>query len=382
MTIAFRGSSTAFPGLINAGAQATDLSVLTVGAKPFSATITTPSGWTKIGEGTDGSVAQGVDTGSMKVAVYVKVGAVAGSSPAVTITGGSPTITVAQTYSSTSGVWDTSQFTVGGDSSLGADYAATGAAGIDVATDDWVSASCALAADTGTISSPTIAGMSGATLGTVVQRTNQGSVTGNDMRLLVHDVPVTAGSSSSAPNFGFTNTSSTSGETLWLRLREVVASNQTVNPDALGSDEAFGTPDITQPGPSTPQTVEPVQIYPAGVVGEPRLVQQQFVRPEAIQSLESVQQSTVTQQRFIFATPYDVEKPKTRHLDEFTEGMGRRQGRTVYRIGAVWASGRNLLAEQLIGADRIYYGGYDYDISLSLKTELEGAGYTVATVIA
>lgn len=204
------------------GATTGDLSVLTVWMKPYNTTITTPSGWTKIGEHTNGTTASGTDVGSMKVAVFVQESAAVGAIPALTMTGANSVGAVINTYAKASNEgWDYSAFTQGFDAVNDANYSATGAAGISVAAGDWVVASTAVCGDIGTVSAQAIAGMSGATLGTIANRTNSATTTGNDSRGLVSDIPVTAGSSSAAPTFTYTNASSTSGTTMWLRLRVV-----------------------------------------------------------------------------------------------------------------------------------------------------------------
>jgi hypothetical protein len=55
-----------YPSSIAAG----DVLVLFYATKPYSATPTTPAGWTKLIERTNGTTAQSTDTGSMKIAVY------------------------------------------------------------------------------------------------------------------------------------------------------------------------------------------------------------------------------------------------------------------------------------------------------------------------
>lgn len=215
---------TAVNPAVPAGATTGDLSHLTVWAKPYSTAITTPSGWTKIGEATNGTTASGTDTGSTKVAVYVLESASVGAIGNITQSGADSMGAVINTYAKdATKSWDVSAFTAGGDSANGANYSATGAAGISVAADDWVLQSTAVNGDVGTPSAFAIGGMSGATLGTYVSRQSAAVTTGNDTRGVVGDIPVTAGSSSSAPTFTYTNASSGSGTTMWLRLRQVVS---------------------------------------------------------------------------------------------------------------------------------------------------------------
>jgi hypothetical protein len=66
---------TALPVTYPASIAWRDVLVLLVGVKAYSITITTPAGWTKLGEVTNGTTAQGLDTGSVKMAAYYKVAA-------------------------------------------------------------------------------------------------------------------------------------------------------------------------------------------------------------------------------------------------------------------------------------------------------------------
>lgn len=226
---------------VPAGTTTGDLSVLSVWMKPYSSIITTPAGWTKIGEATNGTVTSGTDVGSTKVAVFVQESAPVGAIGALVLTG-SPAPNsagaVINTYKNGSKVWDYSQFTTGGDTTNAANYSATGAAGIDVATDDWVCQTTAVNGDLGAQSAQAIGGMAGATLGTYVVRQSADTTTGNDSHGEIGDVPITAGSSTSAPTFIYTNTSAGSGTTLWLRLRQVGAAapkTETLTDDFSGS---------------------------------------------------------------------------------------------------------------------------------------------------
>lgn len=231
MTIALRAAGTATSATaavtainpsVPTGTTTGDLSVLSVAMKPYSTTITTPSGWTKIGEATNGTTASGTDTGSTKIAVFVKESAAVGAIGNITFSGANTVGAVINSYSKASDkAWDYSVFTSGGDTTNGANYSATGSAGLDVTAGDLVCASTAVNGDIGTLSAITIAGMSGATLGTYASRQNAAVTTGNDCRLVVGDRPVTSGSSNAAPTVTYTNASSTSGTSMWLRLREV-----------------------------------------------------------------------------------------------------------------------------------------------------------------
>lgn len=211
---------TAVSPAVGAGATTGDLSILVVAAKPYSTAITTPSGWTKIGEGTNGTTASGIDTGSTIVAVYYKLDATTGAIGNITQSGASTMVGQITTYSTDAPGWDVSAFTVGGDTTDGANFSATGAAGINVATGDRVYVGTSINSDAGTLSAASVAGMSGATVTDHQGRSSQAVTTGDDMRLYVRDVLISAGSSNAAPTFTFTNASSTSGTAFFLRLRD------------------------------------------------------------------------------------------------------------------------------------------------------------------
>ncbi len=250
MTIALRAAGTATSATaavtavnpaVPSGAVVGDLSVLLVYVKPYSTTITDPSGWTKIGEHTNGTTATGTDTGSTKVLVFVKEDAAVGAIGNISQSGANTMGAVINVYSKTKSTWDYSSFTQGFDSSNGANYSATGDAGISVAAGDMVVAGTAINGDIGTLSAWAIAGMSGATLGTSTNRTNAAVTTGNDCRGTFDEVAITAGSSSAAPTYAYTNASSTSGTTMWLRLRETTVSSVVRQTITSGADNDTAT---------------------------------------------------------------------------------------------------------------------------------------------
>jgi hypothetical protein len=234
MAIALRAAGTATASgtavtsinpAVPTGATTGDLSVLSVAIKPYNATVTTPSGWTKIGEATNGTTAAGTDTGSMKVAVFVRESASVGAIGNMTFGSADSVVAVINTYSKGgTEVWNYSSFTTGGDTTNGANFSATGAANIGITTNDWAHATFAVNGDVGTVSAATVTA-TGATLGTAnVRPAANGAVTttGGDARLIVVDRACTAGPSSAAPVATYTNASSTSGTVLFLRLRASV----------------------------------------------------------------------------------------------------------------------------------------------------------------
>lgn len=232
MTISLRAAGTATGATaavtavnpaVPAGATTGDLSVLTVWVKPYNAMITTPTGWTKVGEHTNGTTVAGTDTGSTKVAVYVLEDAAPGAIGNIGQTSANSMGAVVNTYARDEGAWNYAAFTQGFDATNAANHSATGDAGIGVAAGDWVLQSTAVNGDLGTPSAMAVGGMFGATLGAYVNRQSAAVTTGTDSRGIVGDIPVTAGSSTAAPTFTYTNASAGSGTTIWLRLRLDVA---------------------------------------------------------------------------------------------------------------------------------------------------------------
>lgn len=50
------------------------------------------------------------------------------------------------------------------------------------------------------------------------------------------------------------------------------------------------------------------------------------------------------------------------------------RGITIYRIDGLWYTGRDLAPEELVNADRVYRGGYVYDVPDDELAEMEAQG--------
>lgn len=239
MTISLRaaGAATAATAAVSplapgapAGLTATDISILVVEAKNATAgtavTITTPTGWTPIGSVTNnGTLAPSNDAGSNAVGMYYRVGTY--TAPSITTTGANSAGAGIVAYAtSTGGTWDVSQTTVGSDTTSAANGSITGAADIGLATGDWAIVGTGLSGDLGSVTAESLT-VTGATLGAYSSRINQAVTTGNDSRLLISDWPVTAGTSTAAPAYTWTNNSSLTGHARILRLREIVVAPST-----------------------------------------------------------------------------------------------------------------------------------------------------------
>ncbi len=203
-----------------AGTTVGDLALLSVVVKPYNATITTPSGWTKITEATNGTVAAGNDVGSMKIALYYRtdVGAAVATGNIGQTSANSMGAAIVVYQKGATEFWDVTSFTDGGDTTNAANFSATGAADIGLRTGDWLFATAGVNSDAGTPSAAALTA-TGATLTPTTSRAAYSFTTGFDSRLIMGDAPVTAGTSSAAPALVFTNASSSSGEVIFLRIR-------------------------------------------------------------------------------------------------------------------------------------------------------------------
>jgi len=202
------------------------LAILTVGCKPNTGTITTPSGWTKIGEQQGGTGTTANDTGQTKTAQYYRVldGTETGS---VTVTGTSTgSIQGAMdVYSKSRPKWDASLFAVASDASHGTNHSATSGTftdGTGVNAGDFLHVGHSGDTDDSTTatSAATIT-QSGSTIGTVTGRSQRRNTSGNQGMTYTWSASVSAGSHNDAAIVtGFTWSVSSCGPDLTSVLRE------------------------------------------------------------------------------------------------------------------------------------------------------------------
>lgn len=216
-----------------AGQAVTDENVLVVQVKPTTVLITTPTGWTKIAEHTNGVVGSSIDGGSTKIAVYTQIG-IAGS--ATVALDSTPTFFQAVQVGLTKDPGDSwlIDYALASDTTDGANYSAGSAVNFAAVADDWILGCTALNSDAGTPSSVDISA-TGLTMGTTTSRVDSGSSTGEDGRLQVYSVDVVSGTETVGPVFSFTNASTSSGTTIFLRVKVTTATITvaTLNPFGL-----------------------------------------------------------------------------------------------------------------------------------------------------
>lgn len=198
--------------------QSRDISFLSVMAKGYNTTIDRPAGWKVLsGQVNNGSVASGLDTGSVTMAVFYRTGYIGNSAISIT-TSGTPSNTVTATVvtwrKANSEEWSFG-FATGGDTTDGANFSALSNT-ISIATGQFVMAFVALNSDAGAVSASTITHTVG-TLGSWTLNQDATNVNGDDSRQIFGYATVTSGGSGSL-GYTHTNASSASGQVVWVRL--------------------------------------------------------------------------------------------------------------------------------------------------------------------
>lgn len=216
-----------YPASIAAG----DLLVLCVGNKYPTNGPTTPTGFTAPAgyQTSGGSGAAGIDTGTVYSSVYYKVatGSESGNLT-VTITSGNSSVGRMFRYTKASTkTWDIA-CTNGSDNTAGTTWSVTGAANPGLVPGDMLICSSAINTDTYTYATQAVTATGVSAWGTVTERQDSGTATGQDSHLVVSEHPVSTGTASAAPVFTMTASGTTTnrpaGATVMMRLRELYTS--------------------------------------------------------------------------------------------------------------------------------------------------------------
>lgn len=221
---AIGASATALPVPYPASIASRDVLVLLLGCKPFGATITTPPGWQKLGQFADGSVAAGLDTGSMLTAAFWTY-AQGGESGSLTVTIGSGDSCwgsmLRYTHDNARAV--SVAMASGSDASAGTAVSITFSSNPGITVGDVIAIIDAVPTDlSGTLSTLTCTATSATiTAPTVAQ--NMAQTTGNDSGGHIMTTACTAGTASAAPVFAATSTVAVNNTAsgMFVRLREV-----------------------------------------------------------------------------------------------------------------------------------------------------------------
>ena len=206
--------------VIPAGTVAGDLMLCVHGMKPFSATTTMNNSWVSIGFATDGTVAAGNDTGSMKAQIFYKVHTGTESNPTIANTATNVNGAVIISFQNATGFWDFVG-SGGGDGTTGTGYSITTAASLAVQSGDFLIGNIALRSDASTIGAITITG-TGLTIGSFTKSpaTDLLTTAGGDMRMSVGYSQVTAGTATTTLTLASTLGGSQTGSSFIARIRE------------------------------------------------------------------------------------------------------------------------------------------------------------------
>lgn len=263
--------------VVPTGTTTDDMCILFLHVKATTVVPDTLAGWTLLGSANNGTTGSSADGGSIQAYIYYATGQTAGATVTVAFTASSGTTGLqgASIYSFSKGgadTWQNPTVVFGGDSTAGANYSATASGGLDVAAGDMIGAYTGVNTDAGTVSAHTISGLTGATLGTQVVDTDVGTITGGDGRLIATHAPITAGSSNATPVFTYTNASTSSGTTAFVRVRSLTGAvtnyNGTASLTVTASRTAAGST-----GSGAAATAGAVAaVTAAGAVGPPASV--------------------------------------------------------------------------------------------------------------
>lgn len=240
---AWASGSTSVAPALPAGASANTRMVLFVGCKPFNATINTPSGWTELaaGGGTNGSVANGVDTGSVRWATFYRDWQSGDGAPTVSVTSGNVTLASIRGFDKGAGdTWDTPVAGKGSDTTSGTGFSITSDVNLGIAAGDYLVHGAVIAGNNATFGTPTLTA-TGCTFGAVTESpaTEGSTATGNDLEASASYVNCTAGPSSAAPVAGWTLSVAQTGGGSITRLRVTAGDTQVpVSDSGTGTDSA------------------------------------------------------------------------------------------------------------------------------------------------
>lgn len=259
MAIALRANGTWIDSTANVipviptGAVAGDIMICSYGTKPYSDAPTINNGWTLIGSATDGTVAAGIDVGSMKTVMWYKIHTGTETNPTITNTTNSVSSARIDVYSCTSGVWVTPVGSGGGDATAGTGFLAT------ITDVGWIANDCCVIAasfrsDSAIIGGSILFGKVGGT-GSISTTdisaiTSYTTTTGQDMGMYADAFIInsfTATGYSSLNVNGTLNTAHT-GSVYVVRLRENSPPTVVLNTPINGATAQSNTPTLSFTG--------------------------------------------------------------------------------------------------------------------------------------
>lgn len=226
------GTTSAAP-TIHASTAAGHMMILFMNGKPFSGTIVTPTGWELVegSNGTNGSTASGIDTGSVQWAAFWRLWQPGDGTPTVPFTSGSVCLAVINSFSkSVAGSrWAVPIGAKGSDITSGTGFSLTMDVDPGITVGDRVTGSMVLAGNNATFGSPAMTATS-ATFGAVAEPQGEGATAqGDDLESISFHANCDAGTASAAAVTSATLSIAQTGGGCIVRLREVVLPNDQYN---------------------------------------------------------------------------------------------------------------------------------------------------------
>lgn len=238
-----------YPTTVNVG----DLLILTVANKLETTTPATPTGWTAASNytATGGAGSAGADSGNIRMSVFIKEadGSEDNDMLGMTINGNAA---IGRMFRYTKGTGKEWEYAIvnGADNTPGTSWSVTAGSDPGITAGDIVLVASASNSDGPTWSAEAISA-TGVTFGTATERQDSGITTGNDLDMIVSDHVVSSGTSSAAPVYTMTaSTSGTNfpaGPSVFVRIRQVDAPIQLGASSNIGASGAATTAQLTAP---------------------------------------------------------------------------------------------------------------------------------------
>ena len=221
---AWAAGSTAPAPTIPTGTTTGDLMLLYVGCKPFSATINTPSGWTLIPgtDGQNGTVANGVDVGSVRWAIFYRLWLSGDANPTISVTSGNVSLAVIKSFSKALSNWVTPAGGKGSDNTSDPNlFIQTDASPGMAIVNDMLVTFTTIAGNNATFGSPTISSADLVTDTVIESPATEGTTaTGNDLESSSSHALVVSSVETDVPAIGWTLSAAQTGGGAFARLRE------------------------------------------------------------------------------------------------------------------------------------------------------------------
>ena len=200
-----------------------DMMLCFYGTKPYNDAPTIDQGWASLDYATDGTVAAGVDVGSMQTRVFYKIATTdTETNPIITNSTNNVSGAVIIVFQKGTGSWETLVGAGGGDATAGTDFSVTASSDVGHITGDMVVGGAAFRSEAAVPTTARAITITGCAMGTYNQSpaTDLTTTSGGDMGMSVGYVMVSSGSSSAAPVFAITLAAGHTGSAYMVRLRE------------------------------------------------------------------------------------------------------------------------------------------------------------------